>query len=133
MREDPNRPGRNADNEVAMKRSLKILPVSGLAAAATLATSTIDETVIATYPGIMGCQAGCRVAAVGWPVPYLVDYPGISPVGSVDLIGAILGIDMIWPAQLAGTFLFWCAIGAAVVWILTRTRGGQKKARTGRA
>lgn len=103
-----------------MKIWLRSLLLAGLAAVVTLATSVIGTTIIATYPDIMGCESACLVAAGGWPVPYLVDYPGISPVGSVSLTDAVLGIDKIWPAELATTFLFWLAISALAVWTLVR-------------
>jgi hypothetical protein len=67
----------------------------------------------------MGCESGCLSAAGGWPVPYLVDYPGISPVGSVSLTYALLGIDRIRPAALAATFVFWLGV-VAVVRLLAR-------------
>jgi hypothetical protein len=72
------------------------------------------------YPEIMGCESGCLAAAGGWPAPYLVDYPGISPVGSVSLTDAMLGMDNVWPAELALTFIFWLALSALVVWLLGR-------------
>jgi hypothetical protein len=98
----------------------KSLLAAGLAVIATLASSTIGGTVIAIYPEIMGCESGCLTAAGGWPAPYLVDYPGISPVGSVSLTDAMLGMDKIWPAELALTYVFWLAISALVVWLLVR-------------
>ena len=30
----------------------------------------------------------------GFPFPYISDFHGISPVGSADLVGAILGMDL---------------------------------------
>ena len=98
----------------------KSLLAAGLAVVATLASSAIGGTVIAIYPEIMGCESGCLAAASGWPAPYLVDYPGISPVGSVSLTNGLLGIDKIWPAELVLTFIFWLAISALVVWLLVR-------------
>lgn len=65
----------------------KMLLVPVLAAAATLASSGIPGMVSATYPDIMGCSEGCQVAAGGWPFPYAIDNPGISPVGSASMIG----------------------------------------------
>ena len=79
---------------------------------------------MATYPDIMGCESACLVAAGGWPFPYLVDYPGLSPAGSASLIGAMLGVDVIWPDELATTFLFWLAMSVLAVWALVRKRQG---------
>lgn len=100
----------------------KSLLVTGLAVVATLASSAINGTVIATYPDIMGCKFGCLTAAGGWPAPYLIDYPGISPVGSVSLTDALLGMDNIWSAELATSFVFWFAASALAVWLLDRKR-----------
>jgi hypothetical protein len=100
-------------------------PVAGALIAAiiaTLASSVVGGTVSATYPDIMGCESGCPAAAGGWPVPYLVDYPGISPVGSVSLTDALLGIDHIRPAGLAATFVFWLAASALAAWLVVRAR-----------
>jgi hypothetical protein len=105
----------------------KSLLAAGLAIVATLASSAIGGTVIAIYPEIMGCESGCLAAAGGWPAPYLVDYPGISPVGSVSLTDAMLGMDRIWPAELALTFIFWLALSALVVWLLGR-KGSRRTA-----
>jgi hypothetical protein len=98
------------------------LSAAGMAVIATLASSSIGGTVNATYPDIMGCESGCPAAAGGWPVPYLVDYPGISPVGSVSLTDALLGIDKIRPIELAATFAFWLAVSALAVWLLVRKK-----------
>ena len=92
----------------------------GLAACATLASGAIDTTSTVTYPNIMGCESGCPVAAIGWPVAYVVDYPGISPVGSASLVGGLLGLDTFQPAELIITFAFWLVISAAVVWAWRR-------------
>jgi hypothetical protein len=67
----------------------------------------------------MGCETGCEVAAAGWPAPYLVDYPGISVVGTANLSGALLGEDKFHLLPFALTFLFWTALSAGVhfIWI----------------
>lgn len=93
-----------------------------LAVAATLSSSLVPATVIATYPDIMKCEQSCLVVAGGWPLPYLVDYPGISPVNSVSLSEGLLGDDVIWLGALATTFSFWLVLFAACVWILGRAR-----------
>jgi hypothetical protein len=98
------------------------LLAAGMAVIATLASSVIGGTVNATYPDIMGCESGCLVAAGGWPAPYLVDYPGISPVGSVSLTDALLGIDNIRPFGLAATFAFWLAVSVLAVWLPVRKK-----------
>ena len=86
------------------------VPVVASALAATLASSAVDCSVTAVYPDIMGCEHGCFVVGGGWPVAYLVDYPGISPVGSVSLTDALLGVDRFRPASFALSLLFWLAV-----------------------
>lgn len=91
-----------------------------LAAAATLASSAIPGMVSATYPEIMGCSQACQVAAGGWPFPYAVDYPGLSPGGSAGLLGVVLGVDQLWAGSLAATFACWLGLIAAVVFGVDR-------------
>lgn len=98
------------------KRSLYIV---ALAVIATLLSSYVPREVNATFPDIMGCNAGCRVVAGGWPFAYLIDYPGISPVGSVELTSGLLGVDQIWPLALAGTFASWAAALGGCCWLLS--------------
>jgi hypothetical protein len=68
----------------------------------------------------MGCETGCEVAAAGWPAPYLVDYPGISVVGSADLSGALLGEDKFRPLPFGLCFLFWTAVSAGLGFVASR-------------
>lgn len=93
-------------------RARTMLLVALLAAAATCASGAISGTVSASYPDIMGCEQACRVAAGGWPFAYAVDYPGISPVGSASMTGAVLGVDKLWAGSLAATFGCWLALFA---------------------
>lgn len=93
-----------------------------LAVAATLSSSLIPARVNATFPDVMGCEHSCTVPAGGWPLPYLIDYPGISPVNSVSLVESLLGVDVIWAGALATTFAFWIVLIAASVWTLGRAR-----------
>jgi hypothetical protein len=87
------------------------------AAIATLVSSTIPGWVRDVDPGSMHCQQGCDVVAAGWPFPYIVDYHGLSPVGSADVLGALFGLDFIWPGAMAATFLFWLGLLVAVAWL----------------
>ena len=96
------------------------LLVAVLAAAATLASSAIPGRVRAAYPGSMDCQQGCEFVAAGWPFPYLVDHPGISPTGSVSLVNGMLGVDLIWPGPLFASFAFWLGLAAAITWLVVR-------------
>ena len=68
----------------------------------------------------MGCEQGCELAGVGVPLTYIADYPGLSPVNSADLMGAVLGLDrVLWPSAFAD-LAFWTALSAALLWILGR-------------
>jgi hypothetical protein len=103
-------------------RRWKRLLVPTLAAVATLASSAIPGMVSASYPDIMGCYESCQVVAGGWPFPYVVDYPGLSPVHSASLFGVVLGVDRLWAGSLAATLLFWFALFVTVAWTVSRRR-----------
>lgn len=100
----------------------KIGRAFGLAAAGGVAlallSSLVPGAVSATYSEIMGCELSCRVAAAGWPFPYLVDYPGISVVGSADLSGALVGEDHFQLLPFCLTLAFWlaAALAATLLW-----------------
>ena len=95
-----------------------LAPLAGLAL--TLLSSAKAGESSATYSEIMGCEQKCQVAAAGWPFPYLVDYPGISVVGSADLSGAFVGEDKFRLLPFVLTLAFWTA--AAMVAALLRRR-----------
>jgi hypothetical protein len=66
------------------------------AVAITLASSAVDTTRLEVQdwdcpPAPQSCARPVVVA--GFPLPYISDYHGISPVGSADLVGAALGMD----------------------------------------
>jgi hypothetical protein len=61
----------------------------------------------------MGCEDRCEVAAAGWPVPYLIDYPGLSVSGAADITGALVGEDHFRLANFAMTWLVWSLVSAA--------------------
>lgn len=92
-----------------------------LATIATALTIVIEAKVVTFYPDVMGCETSCLSVAGGWPFPYLVDYP-LSPVGSVSLIGGIVGTDVIWVKEMVHTLLFWFGIATILVWIAVRKR-----------
>jgi hypothetical protein len=102
---------------VLLKRTLL---ACAAAVMATLASSAIPGRVRAIYPGTLDCQQGCDFVAGGWPFPYLVDHPGISPTGSVSLVNGVLGVDLVWPGSLAATFLCWLGLFVPVAWLVTR-------------
>ena len=80
-----------------------------IAVVATMASSNIESQVPVKHPDIMGCESQCLVVAGAWPLPYIVDYPALSPVGSVSLSGAALGLDRLDFGSLLVTFSSWLA------------------------
>ena len=84
-----------------------VLFAAAIAGVLTLGSSFIPRTVSAQYDDIMGCEQSCQVAAGGWPFAYAVDYPGLSPLGSADIVGLLLGVDMLRVGALAATFACW--------------------------
>jgi hypothetical protein len=103
-------------------RDLIFVAAGGLFLA--LLSSVVPGRGRAAYSEIMGCEQGCEVAAAGWPVPYLVDYPGISVSGSAGLGGALGREDHFRLLPFCQTALFWMAAAAALLflWRLARRR-----------
>lgn len=98
----------------------RILATVLLGIAATLASSLVRQDTLARYADIDGCATGCEVAAAGWPLPYAVDYPGLSPVGEASLDGLVLGVDRWRPEAFAIDLLIWTALAALAVAIVGR-------------
>lgn len=111
-----------------MAAGKRIVATVLLAVAATAGSSWIGSSVAARYPDIMGCESACVVSAGGWPMPYVVDYPGLSPVGSADVVGALMGLDRLRLPALAVTFAVWLAVSAAVVVGVSRGRLARRTA-----
>jgi hypothetical protein len=91
----------------SMTRLRTFFLLVGLATTFTLASSLVPGKANAIQLGDPGCENDCEYVAAGWPLPYIVDGPGISPTGSVDLMGAFFGVDSVIPAALATDYLFW--------------------------
>lgn len=106
---------------MSRKKAVKTVPQVGrilfalvVGSAFALASSGYAGQAQALYVEIMGCEHGCTVAAAGWPLPYLIDYPGISVVGSASLTGALTGEDEFRPWSFLGTAIFWALPAFAV-------------------
>ncbi|MFC5462637.1 hypothetical protein [Massilia niabensis] len=82
---------------------------------AALISSLVPREVVALIPGSEDCVQGCTFVAGGWPVAYLVDHHGISPVGSVSLIMGFVGADHIRTPEFLLTFMFWLMV-SVVLW-----------------
>lgn len=89
---------------------------------ATLASSTVRQETVARYADIDSCVTGCPVAAAGWPLPYLVDNPGLSPATEASLTGAAMGVDRFRPEAFALDLLGWTLLAGLVVAVLGRLR-----------
>lgn len=100
----------------------RIVATLALGLAATLATSTVRQHTVALHADIDGCMSGCSVAAAGWPLPYIVDDPALSPAGEASLSGAVLGVDRWRPEALALDLFAWTALAAIVIALLRRLR-----------
>ena len=64
--------------------------------------------------GNLGTPIHCLVLAYGFPLPFLADSQGTSPLGSVarDPLSILIGLDdVLWP-RLGLTFLFWVLLVA---------------------
>lgn len=68
----------------------------------------------AHYGDIMGCETSCTVAAAGWPLAYVRDYPGMSIGHRATLFDAAAGANRFdWPPFLLN-ILFW----AGLAWLI---------------
>ena len=66
--------------------------------------------------GNLGTPVYCPVLAYGFPIPFIADNQGISPVGSIgrDPFWLFIGEDdLLWPSLLMST-LFWLFVVVVV-------------------
>jgi hypothetical protein len=94
-----------------LTRALKLAVVAVFLSAAS---SCVPGKVIDVVPGSEDCQTGCLAAAAGWPVAYIVDGHGLSPGGSADLVGALLGVDRLDGLRATLNVLLWLSVIAAI-------------------
>lgn len=80
----------------------------------TVLSTAVPGTITAVYPDITGCEAGCEVAAAGFPIPFVADYPAVSPAASATAAGALLGVDQVHWLRAIATFAAWVAFAFAV-------------------
>ena len=83
-----------------------------------LVTAFIPNSIDITDPYIMGCEEYCTVVATGYPLPFIVDNPSLSPVNSVDLFGVLTGLDNINLQNLLFSFVFWIGINTILLIIV---------------
>ena len=90
-----------------------IVPATALA----LASSWVVRTHLEVQdwdcpPAPLSCAR--PVLVLGFPLPYVSDYHGISPVGRASLLGAVMGTDHFHPAAFLADVAFY-ALCLAVV------------------
>lgn len=71
-----------------------------LSGCATIISGFFPNETTVYHPTTMGCE----VVGRGYPFAYIADKSYLSPVNSVDWIGALLGVDQLYPAWLAIDF-----------------------------
>lgn len=81
------------------------------AAGLTYASLLVPGSVIAECANL-GTPEYCPVLAYGFPLPFIADNQGVSPVGSIgrNPISLLLGEDHILGPQLALSGLFWLLV-----------------------
>ena len=96
---------------------------SMLAAILTYISLAVPGRVSAVCANL-GTPIYCPVLAYGFPLPFLADNQGISPVGSVarDPLSVLIGEDDILWGRLAITALFWMLVSTAArrLWLRRR-------------
>ena len=80
-----------------------------------LITTFIPNSAKVTYSDIMGCEKVCDVVATGYPLAFIVDYPGLSPVDSADLMGLLMGWDKLIWFNLFVLMYFWLIVSLFMV------------------
>ena len=108
-----------------MRRLRALLLCALLGTALALASSVVRGTRLEVQdwdcpPAPASCARPVLVR--GFPLPYISDHHGISPVGSADLVGAILGMDHLHEGALAVDAGLYAVLAAAVHLATTRVR-----------
>jgi hypothetical protein len=88
----------------------KVLLAAGLGFVLALGSSAVPGRAWASYPEVMGCEQRCEVAASGWPLPYIIDYPGLSSSGVANLVGALVGSDHLRILPFGATWVLWSVV-----------------------
>jgi hypothetical protein len=93
------------------------------AAAMTYASLIVPGSVIAECSNL-GTPVYCPVLAYGFPLPFLADSQGISPLGSVarDPLSLLIGLGDLLRPRLALSSLSWLLATMAIRWTWLRWR-----------
>jgi hypothetical protein len=105
-----------------LRRTARALAVAvALALLSSVVTSTRLEVQDWDCPP---APASCArpVVVVGWPLPYISDFHGISVVGSADVIGALMGEDHFHWLPFLGNVALYAGLVLAVMWAWRRVR-----------
>ena len=97
-----------------MYRLAYFATLAAIASVLTLASSVVQRTRFEVQDwDCPPLPASCArpVLVLGFPLPYISDYHGISVVGSASLTGALLGEDHFhWRAFLANVAMYLVAV-----------------------
>ncbi len=111
-------PSRHAAVIKLMTSKKVITIVVLLAVLMTFASTFVTGSTHASYLDA-GCAGSCRVVAAGFPFPFIADYPGISPVGSVSLSEAIIGVDHFLISPFVASYMCWVVFVAVIIRLLS--------------
>lgn len=97
---------------LTLKRVIKLAVLSAFVSSLS---SCVPGEVVDVVPASEDCHTGCLAAAAGWPLAYIVDGHGLSPHGSADFIGMLLGLDRLDGSRAVLNWLLWSSIIAALL------------------
>lgn len=104
----------------------KLVAVVLLGIVATFLSSVAKGTVPGLCPNALDPKP-CRLAAVGWPFPFVVDSPGISVEGKVDLASGIGGEDRFVASAWLECVAFWSIVFACLLQGVGRLKKPREK------
>jgi hypothetical protein len=93
----------------------RIIKLALISAVLSSLSSCVPGEVIDVVPGSEDCHTGCSAAAAGWPLAYIVDGHGLSPHGSADFVGMLLGLDRLDGPRAVLNYLLWSFAVAAML------------------
>lgn len=110
-----------------LRHARRALLVAVVALLGTLASSRVqrERLVVQDWdcpPAPASCARPMRVG--GFPFPYLEDFHGLSVVGSVDLMGALMGEDRFHPGPFLLDLACWGAVASVGLALGSRRRAG---------
>jgi hypothetical protein len=74
-------------------KKFHVLILGCLAILLTLSSSIVPGERTEHYADVLSCVPKCQVVAAGFPLPYIADFPGLSPTHSANLGDAMIGSD----------------------------------------